>query len=98
MPQPEQRSASSFPPTIPYGTPRAAAGAAVLGADFHLLPAMKPDTVADLLAELRPEVVITHPHSDVHPDHRRACLAVLEALPLIVIPTEHPRRLYVCES
>lgn len=82
----------------PVRDAEATAGAAVLGADIHILPAMNPDTLANLLADLRPEVVITHPHTDVHPDHRRVCLAVLDALPMAVITTGYPRRLYACES
>ncbi|SEG93877.1 N-acetylglucosaminyl deacetylase, LmbE family [Thermomonospora echinospora] len=75
-----------------------AAGAAVLGAEIHLLPEMTAETVGDLLRLHRPEVVITHALQDVHPEHRRAGQAVLEALPDVVIDTGHPRRVYGCET
>ncbi|WP_240507028.1 PIG-L deacetylase family protein [Thermoactinospora rubra] len=88
----------AVPAHDPVRDAEAAAGAAILGAQLCILPTMTGDAVADLLAELRPEVVITHPDRDVHPDHRRACLAVLEVLPMAVITTGHPQRLYTCES
>src|SRR5262249_18022304 len=76
----------------------AAAGADLLGASVRSLPELTAETVSDLLRHLRPEVVVTHAMGDVHPDHRRACHAVLEALPDVVISTGCPRRLYCCET
>ncbi len=82
----------------PVRDAEASAGASVLGVALRLLSEMSPDAVAALLTDLRPEVVIIHALRDVHPDHRQAGLAVLDALPHVVIATGHPQRLYACES
>lgn len=73
----------------------AEAGAAILGARLHILPApVTPEHVRDLITGTRPEVVITHPLADVHPGHRHVAGAVLAALPEAVISTGYPRRVY----
>jgi N-acetylglucosamine malate deacetylase 1 len=54
----------------------AAASSAILGASLRFLPEMTPTIVAELLAELRPDLVITHSSRDLHPDHRQAGLAL----------------------
>lgn len=76
----------------------AAAGADFLGAGVRSLPELTTETVGDLLRHMCPEVVITHAVADVHPDHRQASHAVLDALPDVVINTGRPRRLYGCET
>ncbi|WP_316527576.1 PIG-L deacetylase family protein [Kitasatospora brasiliensis] len=76
----------------------ARAGAAVLGAALHQLPVLIPEAVRDLLVELKPHVVITHPVLDIHADHRHVSEAVLEALPEAKIATGQPRRLYTCDT
>ena len=74
-------------------------GAARLGAAFHPLPPDTPvEAVRELLTSLLPEVVITHRTDDVHPEHRRIALTVLEALPEAVIATGRPYRLYACDT
>ncbi|MFI0424554.1 PIG-L deacetylase family protein [Spongiactinospora sp. 9N601] len=88
----------AVPAHDPVRDAEAAAGASVLGASLRLLPEVTATIVAELLTELCPDVVITHGCRDVHPDHRQACLAVLDALPAPVIATGRPCRVYMCES
>lgn len=76
----------------------AAAGAAVLGAGLHDIGRPGLAAVRELLLDTRPEVVLTHPVRDMHPDHRRIAEAVLEALPEVVIATGHPRRVYTVDT
>lgn len=76
----------------------AAAGAVILGAGLHHYDQPTAAAVRDLLLDLQPEVVLTHPLGDVHPDHRRLASTVLEALPDVAIATGHPRRLYTVDS
>ena len=60
----------------------AAAGAAILGARLVVLPAaVSAGAVADLITDVRPDVLITHLLADVHPGHRETAEAVLAALP-----------------
>jgi LmbE family N-acetylglucosaminyl deacetylase len=77
----------------------AEAGATILGARLRLLDS--PPNVQEitaLLLELRPEVVITHPQHDVHPDHRATSTAVLAALPDAVIASGRPERVYTTDT
>lgn len=76
----------------------AAEGARILGVGLHVLDEFTADAVRGLLLEIRPEVVITHPLNDIHPDHRHAAEVLLQALPEAVITTGHPRRVYACDS
>lgn len=77
----------------------AEAGAAILGARLHVLPApMSTHDLRGLLTRLLPEVVITHPVTDVHPDHRHTADTVLAALPGTVITTGCPRRVYTTDT
>lgn len=76
----------------------ATAGAQILGADLHLLDELTPATVNTLLTDVRPDIVITHPTNDIHPDHRRYAGHVLAALPEVVIATGRPSRVYHCDG
>ncbi|MFE3205952.1 PIG-L deacetylase family protein [Embleya sp. NPDC059237] len=76
----------------------AATGAAELGADLRLIPGIDAGAVHDLINAFRPEVVVTHPIRDVHPQHAAVAWTVVEALPEVVIATGHPRRLYTCDT
>jgi N-acetylglucosamine malate deacetylase 1 len=76
----------------------AAAGAHILGAALQLLDHLNPATIADLLLSLQPEVVITHPVHDIHPQHRQCAEHLLAALPDVVIAAGQPKRLYHCDS
>jgi LmbE family N-acetylglucosaminyl deacetylase len=93
------RAVIALPQCEPERAAEAEAGAAILGASLRWLLALH--TAGDLntlLLDLRPEVVITHPLRDAHPDHRRIATALLDALPQPVIATGHPRRVYACDS
>lgn len=73
--------------------------AAILGATLRILPA--PATASDvtsLILATRPDIVITHPLADVHPDHRHIAATVLAAVPPAVITTGSPRRLYTTDT
>jgi N-acetylglucosamine malate deacetylase 1 len=82
----------------PQRMTEAAGGARALGAQLRVLDQLTPDTLAALLLELRPQVLITHRIDDVHPDHRHAAQTTLAALPKAVIATGHPLRVYTCDS
>ncbi|MFY1614692.1 PIG-L deacetylase family protein [Micromonospora sp. WMMD736] len=76
----------------------ATVGARLLGADLYLMDQLSVSTVANVLREVRPDVLITHPTNDIHPEHRRCAEAVLSALPDVVITTGHPTRVYHCDG
>jgi len=76
----------------------AAAGAATLGAWLHRLDRLDSDTIGALLTQLRPDIVITHPLRDMHPDHRHTAKSLLAALPSTVTATGHPKRAYSCDT
>lgn len=82
----------------PIRDAEAVAGAAILGAQLQLLDAMTTEHVAQVLQELRPDVVICHRIDDVHPDHRLAANALLGALPAVVIATGRPHRVYSSDT
>jgi LmbE family N-acetylglucosaminyl deacetylase len=77
----------------------AADGARILGATLRELPTQTTATdLRDLLLAVQPDIVITHPHDDMHADHRRIAALLLEALPEVVIATGRPMRLYSCDT
>lgn len=77
----------------------AAAGATILGGSLAVLPIpVTAAAVAELITEVRPDVVITHPVADVHPGHRATAEAVLAALPEAVIATGRPHRAYTTDT
>ncbi|MFJ3791541.1 PIG-L deacetylase family protein [Kitasatospora sp. NPDC090091] len=73
-------------------------GAAVLGADLHQVPRLDHALLQRLLLEKRPEIVITHPLNDVHPEHRAVAATVLAAVPEPRIATGRPNRFYSCDT
>jgi LmbE family N-acetylglucosaminyl deacetylase len=82
----------------PIRDAEAAAGARVLGADLYLMDDPSTHGIGTVLGETRPDIVITHPTDDIHPDHRHCAEAVLAAIPDSVITTGHPRRVYHCDG
>ncbi len=89
----------ALPRHEPARMAEAEAAAAILGTRLHILTSPpSPQAIGDLIAALRPEVVITHPLADVHPGHRGIAAAVLAALPEAVIATGHPRRVYTTDT
>lgn len=73
-------------------------GAEMLGAELCQLPRLDHATVQQLLLDKRPDIVITHPLNDVHPEHRAVAATVLDALPEPRIATGHPSRFYTCDT
>jgi N-acetylglucosamine malate deacetylase 1 len=89
----------AVPQHEPERMAEAEAGAAILGVRLHALPGpVTAAAVHELITDCRPDVVITHPLADVHPDHRQVAAAVLAALPQAVITTGHPQRVYTTDS
>lgn len=76
----------------------AAAGAAVLGAKLYQFDQPTVPAVRELLRTVQPEIVITHPLRDVHPDHRALAETVVAALPDVVIATGSPHRVYFADT
>ncbi|MEV7026691.1 PIG-L family deacetylase [Kitasatospora sp. NPDC093558] len=73
-------------------------GAAVLGADLRQVTQLDHATVQQLLLQTEPDIVITHPLNDVHPEHRAVAAAVLAAVPEPRIATGRPSRFYTCDT
>lgn len=76
----------------------AATAADELGARYQPYPTVNANTLQDLLDTVRPEVVVTHPLEDVHPDHRHVAHTLTAALPEVVIATGFPRRVYTGDT
>ncbi|MEU3622502.1 GlcNAc-PI de-N-acetylase [Amycolatopsis coloradensis] len=76
----------------------AAASAAILGATLYQYDHPTVATLRELLLAVRPEVVITHPLRDVHPEHRALAETLVAVLPDVVIATGHPYRVYTADS
>lgn len=82
----------------PLREAEAAAGAAVLGATLRQYDHPTALALRELLLATRPEVVITHPLRDVHPEHRHLVDTLTAALPDVVIATGHPKRVYTADT
>ncbi|HEY2041276.1 MAG TPA: PIG-L family deacetylase [Jatrophihabitans sp.] len=76
----------------------AASGAAALGASLHQFEQPTVTNVQEVLLAVLPDVVITHPLGDVHPEHRHLAETVVAALPDVVIATGRPRKLYTADT
>ena len=82
----------------PVRDAEAAAGAAILGATLYQYDQPTVTALRELLLAVRPEVVITHPLRDVHPDHRTVAETLVAALPDVVIATGYPRRVFTADT
>ncbi|ONI71168.1 GlcNAc-PI de-N-acetylase [Actinosynnema sp. ALI-1.44] len=82
----------------PVRDAEAAAGAAILGARLYQYDQPTVTALRELLLAVRPEIVITHPLRDIHPDHRNLAETLVAALPDVVIATGHPRRVYTADT
>lgn len=89
----------AIPQHEPARMAEAETGAAILGVRLHPLPSpVSATAVHDLITAYSPDVVITHPIADVHPDHRKVSATVLAALPQAVISTGYPQRVYTTDT
>lgn len=82
----------------PVRDAEATAGAAILGAKLYQYDQPTVTALRELLLAVQPEIVITHPLRDVHPDHRNLAETFIAALPDVVITTGHPRRVYTADT
>jgi LmbE family N-acetylglucosaminyl deacetylase len=82
----------------PVRDAEASASAAILGAKLYQYDQPTVTALRELLRAVRPEIVITHPLRDVHPDHRTVAETLVAALPDIVIATGHPHRVYTADT
>ncbi|MGH3718013.1 MAG: PIG-L deacetylase family protein [Pseudonocardiaceae bacterium] len=73
-------------------------GAEILGSHLELVDRHEERSCVDLLRRLKPEVLIVHPRNDMHHDHRRVAEIALAAVPLAIIETGFPRRVYECDT
>ncbi|MGH3737681.1 MAG: PIG-L deacetylase family protein, partial [Micromonosporaceae bacterium] len=76
----------------------AAAGADILGASLRRIDELTVPALRQLLGQICPQVVITHPPHDIHPDHQKVAGTLLAALPEAVIATGCPQRVYTCDG
>lgn len=82
----------------PVRDAEAAAGAAILGAKLYQYDQSTVTALRELLLAVRPEIVITHPLRDVHPDHRSLAETLVAALPDVFIAIGYPRRVYTADT
>lgn len=82
----------------PVRNAEGACAAELLGATFRSYDGATVDALQELLHAIRPEVVISHPLDDVHPDHRHVAHALNAALPDVVISTGYPSRVYSSDT
>lgn len=88
----------AVPRRSPLRDAEASAGARRLGVCLHQLDSPTTDAIVELLRDTRPDVVITHPAEDIHPQHRAIAEALAHALPDAVIATGRPHRAYTCDG
>ncbi|MGH3942429.1 MAG: PIG-L deacetylase family protein [Pseudonocardiaceae bacterium] len=73
-------------------------GAEILGVQVELVDRHEEQGCVDLLRLLKPEILIIHPRNDMHHDHRRVAETALAAVPLAIIETGFPQRVYACDT
>lgn len=73
-------------------------GAEILGAHVELVDRHEEWSCVELLRRLKPEILVVHPRNDMHHDHRRVTETALAAVPLAIIETGFPRRVYMCDT